>query len=247
MKKFAISIILTIVISGVQAQSPAGSSDRNKALQALQRAAIAYQQAKLLSFDVRYTYAREEKPAVIEDSLSGQYCLDGTRYWTKLANTESINDDNLQVTLFNEDSLLYVAKPTAANANPMSLLDSLMKNSNISFGYTETPQELVVTMSLPGAATWKKMVWYISRKTGYLNKMTSLVRSDQLYDASVRSQVTDAAAVYVVVETSYSHYATGAYTEKVFDVSQYVQKIGGQYVARAPYERYQVFLGSTGL
>lgn len=226
-----------------------------KATAALHRLADKYQQARLLSFDIQYRYAAEDKPGEYLDSLHGQYKMHGNRYWSVLDKTESVYDGQLLVMLFNEDSIVYLAKSGGVlSGSPPpggpggALIDTfLLRNKGSRCTYTATPGEELITLSFPGTGPYKQITWQVNRKTGYLDKMTSLVRSDQLYDPSVREQVTEAASAYVVVETLYSNYRQGTYEESIFNHGRYAKKEGDTWVTVAPYEKYKVFLGSTGL
>jgi hypothetical protein len=241
-------ILILITMMGMMTYVSAQVGEQVRALGALRQLQLVYQQAKLLSFDVRYTYAKEEAPVEILDSLDGQYRLHGSRYWGLLGNTESVYDDQLLLLLFKEDSLLYLARPKGAGAGPVAMVDSLLlQQPGSRFGYAETASELLVSLVLPETSPYKKMTWHIDRRTGYLNRTSSLVRSDQLYEAAVRSSIPEAAAEYVVVETVYSHYRNGGFPESIFDLDRYLKKEGTEYVAQGAYAGYKVFLGSTGL
>jgi hypothetical protein len=245
--------VVTLCLVGLPFRGQAQEEATIKATAAMHRLAEKYQQARLLSFDVLYRYAAEGKPGEYLDSLRGQCKVHGNRYWSALDNTESVYDGQLLVMLFKEDSIIYLAKPVAAatpgsNASPVAMIDTfLLRNNGSQYTYTATPGEELITLSLPGTGPYKQITWQVNRKTGYLDKMTSLVRSDQLYDPTVRAQVTDAASTYVVVETLYSNYRQGAFDESIFDLGKYVKKEGGTWITVAPYEKYKVFLGSTGL
>lgn len=228
----------------------AQDDSRQKAWQALRSLSQVYQQPKMLSFDILYTYSKEDKPGQPLDSLYGQYKLDGTKYWSMMDQTEAAFDNTLLVMLFKEDNIMYLARPTAiqATANPVSMLDSFMaKNPNAGFAYNESREEKVIELTMANGGPYKKVTYHISKKTGYLNRMTSLVRSDQLYDASVRNLVAGAATVYAVVETFYTNYKQGTFDETVFNLGRYFKKEGEEYITVAPYSSYKVFLGSTGM
>jgi hypothetical protein len=228
---------------GVQAQENAVE----KAMHTLRQMTTRYQQAKYLSFDVVYRYATEEKPAVYLDSLKGQYKLHGSRYWSLLDNRESMFDDNLLLMRFEEDSLMYIAAPRNSSGAPAMLDTMLFANKEAKYDYAETPSEQVITMTFNGQAPCRRIAWHIDRATGYLTKMVSLVRAEQLYDPSVRSLISEAAASCVMVETIYANYRQGAFTDNVFDMRKYIKKEGQEYVTVAPYEKYKVFIGTPGL
>jgi hypothetical protein len=221
-----------------------------KALQAMRKLVEGFQRSKLLSFDILYRYAAEDKPGEFLDSMRGQCKLHGNRYWSNLDNTESVYDAHLLLMLFKDDSIMYLAKPAVSPSPgaPGAMPDTfLLNNKSIQYSYQETPAEQLITLSFEATAPCKRVTWHISRKTGYPVKMTSLVRTDQLYDPSVRSLVDNAAASWVIVETMYSNYRQGEYDETVFNLGKYIKKEGQEYVTVAPYEGYKVCLGSTGL
>ncbi len=233
-------------------QTPA--DDAGKAMQAIRSMAAKYQQAQYLSFDILYRYAAESKPGEYLDSLKGQYKLHGNRYWNILDNRESVYDTRLLLMRFEEDSIIYLAKPGEGAAQSgtgnigLAMLDTMLfNNKEAQYAWKETNAEQVITLSLAGPVACRQMTWHIDRTTGFLTKMVSIVRSEQLYDPSVRSQIADAATSYVIVETLYSNYRQGTFNDNVFDLGKYIKKEGQDYVTVAPYERYKVFLGTPGL
>jgi hypothetical protein len=258
MKSITVNILITVMslaaISSLPFRSWGQADDAGKALQAIRSLAAKYQQAQYLSFDIVYRYAAENKPGVYLDSLRGQYKLHGNRYWSILDNRESIYDTRLLLMRFEEDSIIYLAKPgtgakqAGAGNVGLAMLDTVLFNTkDAQYAWAETNTEQLVTVSFIGPVACRRMTWHIDRATGLLTKMVSLVRSEQLYDPSVRSQITEAATSYVIVETLYSNYRQGAFTDKVFDLGKYIKKEGQDYVTVAPYERYKVFIGTPGL
>jgi hypothetical protein len=254
-------IFLTlIVVSGIpfkgRGQGQAREEIAVKAIGILHKLATKYQQAQYLGFDVLYRYAAEGTPGTYLDTLRGQYKLQGSRFWSILDNRVSICDDHLMLIVFNEDSLIYLVRPPVASttqgqggsANPMAIPDSLLlRDKNTGYQYETTPAEELVSMTFKENVPCKKITWHIDRKTGYLTKVISIMRSDQLYDPTVRPLVTDAATSWVIVETLYDNYRQGAFDDSVFDLGKYIKKEGQEYVTVAPYESYKVFLGSSGL
>ena len=241
---------LCAAASVAQAPTPARSETEQRAIHALRRLTTAYQQPAYLGFDVLYRYAEEARPQKYLDSLRGQYKVHGGQFWSMLDSQETVSNSQLVLTVYREDQLLILSKATAGGppASPLAMLDSfLVSNSANSYSYNNTPTEEVVSVQLPAGSPCKKMTWYIDRKTGYLRRMESLMRSDQLYEPAAQPLVTDAASVYVVVETLYQNYQTGQFGDEVFDLGKYYRKEGNEYIAQAPFEGYKVFLSSTGL
>ena len=253
MRRIAFYLLMVVmVVAGLSSRSWA-QAPVSQALQAMRRVAATYQQARFLSFDVLYRYAAEDKRNEYLDSLKGQYKVHGSRYWSVLDNRESVYDTRLLLLLFQEDSLIYLARPASATGqeaalNPLAMPDTFLLNQkNMDCSYTVSPQEELIGMHFTGNGPCREVTWHVDRKSGYLTKMVSIMRADQLYDPSVRSLVTDAASAYVIVETLYTNYRQGTFDESVFDLGRYIKKEGKGYVTVAPYERYKVFVGTPGL
>lgn len=249
MKKIIYSVSL-LLLSLVAIPALAQTESELLSKVAMQRFKITFLTNDYLSFDVQYRYANEASPQQYLDSLSGQFKIHGSKYWSVLDGQETVFDSLLMLAVFPEDRMLFLSRPAtgAVQGNPLDLLDSfLIRYTATSYEYRTTPAEEVVTVHLPAGSRCKKITWYIDRTTGYLNRTESLMRSDQLYDPSVQALVTDAASVYVVVETLYRNYRKGGFDDTVFDLGRYFRKEGNNYIALAPYEGYTVFKGSTGL
>lgn len=252
MKKLLFLIL--IVISFLPFRGRGQNESAAKAIHSLHKLAENYKHTQFLAYDVLYRYAAEAKPGEYLDSLRGQFKIQGNRYWSVLDNRVSVFDAQLLLMVFNEDSLIYLAKPrtdtpgSQSPANPVAMLDSfLLQAGNSAYTYTTTAGEELVSMSFAPKALYKKVTWHIDRKTGYLNKMVSVMQSGQLYDPSVRSLVEDAATSWVIVETLFTNYRQQPFDQTVFDLRKYIKKEGQEYVTVAPYEKYKVFLGSSGL
>lgn len=247
MKK--ILFLTLIVLSVLPFRGQAQATGTSKGLQALHKLAARYQQPQFLSFDVLFRYATETQPTNYLDSLSGQYKLHGNQFWSMLDGQLSVCDTKLQLMVFEEDSLLMLTRPgSSPGVSPVSMLDSFLLNQKeATCQYTATATEEIIEVSFPATGMYRKISWYIDTRTGYLNKMVSVMTADQLYDPSVRSLVSGGNNAWVIVETLYSHYRQAAFDEVVFDLGRYIKKEGESYTPVAPYEKYKVFLGSSGL
>ena len=233
---------------------------KQEAWAAIQKLTDVYAKATRLSFDVTYRYAAEEAPLTWLDSLSGRFKLNGSQYWYDLNNTESICTGGYLIFLFKEDQVMYLAKPATAageklpatNAamavmNAANQFENVLKNdSAIRCSIKEINNQKRITIEFANPATYKKIEYYINTKTGYLEKMINVVRSDQLYDASVQHLV-DAEQSYAIVEAVYSNYRPGNVDDSLFDVNRYFKKEGDDYITMAPYDTYKIFLGTPNL
>jgi hypothetical protein len=253
--KRVIVIVVTMMLagSGLQAQD----AETQQALAVLKTMSVNYQQASHLAFDVVYRYAAENAPSVYLDSVEGHFKMNGTRYWYMLDSTESINTSDYVIMLFKQDKMMYLAKPSSgsavsgnivtAAANPVSNLENYFTNNkNISCRVLDAGLQQIVTIEFIVPEVYKSVEYHINKKTGYLVKMVSRVRAEQLYDASVRAQI-EGGVTWAIVETVYSNHRRNDFDDSVFDSARYFKKEGSEYVTVGPYGEYKVFLGSAGL
>lgn len=208
-----------------------------------------YRNAGNLSFDVTYKYAAEGEPGRWLDSLSGNFKMNNSSYWYRLDSTEAMGTRDYALILFREDRVMYLSRPNSQtrSANPLTQFDSLvLKDNKVKAGLTEDGNQELVTLEFQPGLVYKRITYYIDRKTYFLTRMISMVRSDQLYEKSVRSMMkgTDS---YVIMETDYNNYQRGGFPEGELDTGRYFKKEGGEYVTLPPYDSYKILLASSNL
>lgn len=268
--------LMIIFFIGCMQAAPAQHDKKQEAWAAIQKLADVYGKATRLSFNVTYRYAAEEAPGTWLDSLNGRFKLNGNQYWYDINNTESICAGGYLILLFKEDQVMYLAKPAepaplniaggptsslktvAEEKLPMTnpamavmsaanQFEKVLKNdSTIRCSVKEINNQKRITIEFTVPATYKKIEYYINNKTGYLEKMINVVRSDQLYDASVQHLV-DAEQSYAIVEAVYSNYRPENVDDGLFNISRYFKKEGDDYITVAPFDMYKIFLGTPNL
>lgn len=251
--------LMIIFFIGCLQVAQAQYDKKQEAWAAIQKLTDVYGKASHLSFDVSYRYATEEAPDTWLDSLNGRFKLNGSQYWYDMNNTESICAGGYLILLFKEDQVMYLAKPAGASLNPSGVNPAsvvpgvvsqfenvLKKDTTIQCSIKEINNQKRITIEFTVPATYKKIEYYVNSKTGYLEKMINVVRSDQLYDASVQHLV-DAEQSYAIVETVYSNYRPENVDDSLFNISRYFKKEGDNYITVAPYNMYKIFLGTPNL
>lgn len=251
--------LMIIFFIGCLQVAQAQYDKKQEAWAAIQKLADVYARASRLSFDVTYRYAAEEAPRTWLDSLNGSFKLNGHQYWYDVNNTESICTGDYMVLLFKEDQVMYLAKPSDASLNASGAIpatvvpgaatqfESVLKNdTTIRCSIKEINDQKRITIEFTNPTTYKKIEYYINNKTGYLEKMINVVRSDQLYDASVQHLV-DSEQSYAIIEAVYANYRPGNVDDNLFDVNRYFKKEGNDYITVAPYDTYKIFLGTPNL
>jgi hypothetical protein len=231
---------------------------KQEAWAVLQKMAATYRQPASLNFHVLFRYAAEETPGVWLDSLDGRFTLNGQQYWYDINNTETICTGKYVILLFKEDQVMYLAKPAGegntpsagfatAVVSPAAQMENYLKNdSTIHWSLKDLPHHKKVTIEFSVPAVYKRIEYYINKQSGLLEKMINVVRSDQLYDASVRPAV-EASESYAIVETVYTGYKQVNIDSSVFNSERYFKKEGNEYITVAPYETYKIFLGTSNL
>ncbi|AXY74708.1 hypothetical protein D3H65_12255 [Paraflavitalea soli] len=253
MKKIILFILLVPTLSIAQSREDA----KEAAIRAIGQLVSTYRQLPQLSFAVNYRYAAADRPGVYLDSMEGRVIISGQQYWYSMAQTECVLNADYQIMIFKEDKLIYLARPNKDMAASMAMqamgpqalhaFDSLIRNGQgIHSTIWETNAEQIVQVDFTGHPTYKSLSWFISKETGLIGKMVTVMKAGQLYDASVRSQVDDK-DTYAIVETLYTAYQKGGVDENIFRSDRYFNRQGTAYQPSAQYSNYKIFLGSQGL
>lgn len=227
----------------------AQSSEKQRVIEVMRALSERYKSYKGLSFTIAYRYASEDQPAVYLDSLKGSFTMSGSRYHYIVDSTEFIGGNDLSMTLFKEDKIMYLTRTSKAlqSTNPLAMLDSfLTKNDNVDCELSETNATQSITMKFKPGMTVKRIEYRIDRASGLVTKMINVVQSKQLYDPSVRPLVKGASS-YAIVETDFLNYREENAGGSVPDLDRYFKKEGKEYVTVPPYEAYKIFLGTPDL
>jgi hypothetical protein len=205
-----------------------------------------------LRFDIAYYYADEASPNQNLDSLKGEFKFYKNKFWYKLDNTEAMSDSLNFVTVFGDDQLIYLAKPSKNNIsnNPLKQLDSLLaylENQHIHCSIQEGRYENRLTFEFDSVITCKRIVYVIDAKTNLIKQIDNTVRASELYDASAKPLLAKTEK-FVIVKAVISHYGVESVDPlSFFSTDKYYKKELGKYVGVAPFENYKIFLGTPNL
>jgi hypothetical protein len=222
---------------------------KDPCLQVMKEMVSHYQTSRYLSFNVTYRYSTQQNPGVYLDSLKGSYRLNGMDYWYSLDSTEVASYHGTCVLLFREDHLMYLTPADAhkKNVDFVTALDSLLSHlEGMKPVLSDGPLERKVTIAFNGQGAFKSIEYSIDRNSGFITRIRQVVKSDQLYDPSVRGKI-EGGVPYAIVDMDFTDYSSGAFDDKQLDTAQYFKKDGEQYVSVAPYDEYKIFLGAPNL
>lgn len=222
---------------------------RDSCLQVMKEMVDRYRVTRYLSFDVTYRYAAENNPDAYLDSLRGSYRMNGNDYWYSMDSTEVVSYHGTCVLLFKEDHIMYLVPPNSRKKNVDFLvaLDSLLLHlGGMSPALSEEGDLRKVLLTFGGRSVYKSIEYSIDKRTGYIVRIRQVVKSDQLYDPSVRKSI-EGDIPYAVIVMDFSDYRSGAFDDRQLDTAHYFRKEGQQYVSVAPYDEYKIFLGAPNL
>lgn len=236
------TVILFFLIAPALAQNQSGSS----AIGEINKLATTYKGLPYLSFNLNYYYSQQETPDKYIDSLKGSVKLHGNQCWYSLDSTEAVTTDEFAIALFKEDKIMYISKSPVSNqiTNPITMLDSLQsKSKDISFSVREIADKKIVFIDFNEGMVFKKIEYYIDNKTGLLSKVKMLVRSNQLYDPSLKGLINDNNS-YSNIDVFYTNYNKSPIDDQVFNTSRYFKRNGKEFLPIAPYDSFKIFVGS---
>ncbi len=209
--------------------------------------------AHALAFDVHYTYASELHPDAVLDSLHGRLEMSGNYYHYWLDSMETMVNANYSVTLFRNDKLMYLAKPSAAMAgvDPLMQLRVVLQRSGISScAVTQQGALKVLRIDFGPQSSYKGMEMGIEKKTGYVTYMRYIMKTAMLMGAGGEAQVAKANAEYgeyAIVQTTFDHYKQLPANNAVFDENAFFYKEGDAFKTTPAYSEYRIFKGSPNL
>jgi hypothetical protein len=246
--KHLMAFCLLFILS-VQAYSQARSEGKEACLQAMKEMVNHYRESQYLSFDIVYRYSGQQTPDVYQDSLKGYYRLNGNDYWYSLDSTEVASYQGTSVLLFKEDRIMYLTPGSEQkkNVNFLAALDSLLSHlDGMEAVLSEGAGGKKIVLSFSDKSPCKSIEYMLDRNSGYLTRIRQVIKSDQLYDPSVRNRM-EGNVPYAIVDMDFSNYRSGAFDDRQLNTAQYFKKEGQQYVSVAPYEEYKIFLGAPNL
>lgn len=218
----------------------------------LKQMRAGYDSIANLSFDVAYTYSKQNTPAEVLDSLSGRMQVSNHRYHWNISNTEMIANDKYVVMLFKEDKLMYITKPaqqTINNLDPFARFDSslfLMKGLQCS---VEKKKNIVnISLHFPDSSSYKQIGLSIDQKTGFMISTLFIIKPEALKQfGDFDSEDLKGGNSCVRIEARYFNYSKEIIEDTVFSEDSYFKKTGTAFTTAEPYNDFKIFIGSPNL
>ncbi|HTB51798.1 MAG TPA: hypothetical protein VK718_03410 [Ferruginibacter sp.] len=242
--RVSLIIILLMFPFIVQAQA-----NKDSAINLFRETSNKYNGMHYLSFRMDYSYRNDANPKVLLDSLMGEVMVNGDNCHIILGNTETIRNNDYNIMLFKEDTLMYISKPKIITLNPITILNNLitqLSNEDVSLVIKRSLG--IITINFPIGNDYKKIEFFINLKSGYLIKVRYIVKATQLINEEDRPLADkDIQNEWAIVECNYDNYKVGAFNDSEFDVKKYFIKDGKEYKPTEAYKQYKIFIASPGL
>lgn len=247
-QRYFIQLFCFVVAWCAAMNASSQTGERSDAVKALQQLTSRYTGADHLSFDITYKYAPEQLPHTYLDSLKGHFKMHGPAFRYVLDSTEGIVNGNYAIMLFREDKIMYLTRASGGmeNGSPLALPDSLwMNNPGISYQLSELKTEKKIVVHLKPGGAYKRIEYYIDKRSGFINRIVTVLKSSQLYDAAVSAVVEEGG--FGILTVSFSNYKEKSFDGAEFDSARYFRKEGNEFVATDAYQAYKIFLGNPNL
>jgi hypothetical protein len=126
--------ILSLVCTATQAQVSAQDSVSFKAFQEIITSLNKVYSAGPVSFTATYIHERSDSSGIRTDTMIAQYKINGNKYWLLLDGVEQVQDDTLNVSIYNTDSSIYInpSLPMHSKVLSIDMFDELFTQMQVS-------------------------------------------------------------------------------------------------------------------
>lgn len=212
----------------------------------------AYKKAAYLSFDMRYTYAFENEPSVVEDSSLGNFRISGSRYWGTIDSAEFMQNDSFAIVVYRPGKLIHVSRPR--NVYPQltgfASLDSFVGKEGYTYSFTTKGESTTLALTFTDQSSpYKRFSLTYSPVTYQVKEMAFVIKEEYLSgEGSVGyGAAEETSGKYMLVKAAYDNYSSTAFDSTVFDVGNYFSNKEGLYVPAPQFNAYEIFLSSPDI
>jgi len=198
-----------------------------------------------ISFNVNYYYQQKDSSSYSNDSLSGQYKINGENFYAKLDSTEIVQNTNYNVSVSHNAKTIVINKPQVISAGifQLDLFDTLFNRmyvSDIQILDTGSMRKLNIL--------FKEFSPYSHYEVGY-NPSTRMI---SWVSYRVRKGIPSSSALiampvmyspddYIDIRVKFTNLQLQSFTDSVFDITSYVVQSNGVFAPSATYAGYDIF------
>ncbi|MGN8038219.1 hypothetical protein ACTJJ0_24230 [Chitinophaga sp. 22321] len=218
----------------------------DKAVEMLEKASKAYDSGQV-SFLINYTYANEQAPTVLLDSLSGEVMMSGRNYFSRMRNTTFLMNQHYSVAVFNDDKLIHVSRPVnrdSIGVTPMQMVSGAIRQAGIKSCAVSSKGDTARIRFTFSAATYKYMEIQLDTRNWRIHQLQFVVKSDA---APGEGESYNTNTGYALVKASFHHYSNKEIDPVVFDERQFFSRTATSLIPATAYQDYEVFIASPNL
>lgn len=188
-----------------------------------------------ISFTMKYLYSKESKPAQYLDSLTCLFKTKNGWCYSKIANTEVVQDDSVCVTIYLLEKLIMVGNKVKERTNNLLLdsWDSSFVSNNIDTAYTGTTGNektmhfrFKQTSPFYNCSMVYDKISFLPKRFSYIMKSSKVPEKDK----SDRDGV--------VITVLFRNYKKGQISDDFFSTGKYVQVVNGSAQLQPQYKQY---------
>jgi hypothetical protein len=188
---------------------------------------------------VIYLYSTQSSPSTYVDSLNGQYKSFGQNHYTKIGNTETIQNDSMALVVYNDDKLIMGGAIASSPRKDRGLFLSAMDSDFVAHNAG------VMTISRTGGL--KTMEFRFNDSSQYYN--CRLIYDAETYvpksirymlRKSIKSGVAIPTTESGLITIEFSGYSSAPFDRSVLNVNKYVRVTeAGKGTLQPAYSNYQ--------
>lgn len=201
------------------------------------RISETYRRLPDLSFNLLFTYTSSDS-ATGAEVMAGSYKIHNKKYLAVVEQTEVLQGNNYNISLFNDDSIIIVTyKKDYPEVMQMPLMDSLFRARNVDSVSVEetggTLRKLQIFFRPESRYTGLEINY--DRKTYLINSMVYYIKETYEADGEMVNGTGK-------MEILFSDYSTAPVSDSFFNEQKYVYEEGGQLLLQPAYEGFHLMV-----
>ncbi|WP_120519328.1 hypothetical protein [Chitinophaga barathri] len=204
---------------------------------------------KELAVDMRYTYADENRPQAVLDSLKGnmEVTKAGSRY--EMANVLCVSNSRYVIVMFRDDKLMYLSKAfPMAPVDPFQQVRAMISQGSVkSFSTEILPDAKKLLMSFDEQAPCKKIEMETDLEKGYVKSIRYVIRTEMIKGGLGELSSEEGFGEYAVVTVYFEKYRKPDGDTVRFDEHSFFYREGDEIKTTPAYSDYTIFKASTNL
>src|SRR5450432_2169604 len=192
-----------------------------------------------MSCNMSFLYSSESKPTAFIDSLKGIYKVNGSDRYLKIANAETVQNDSITLSIYNDDKVLMVTKPSQNMSGGQNLMVGNMDSAFVvrnAKSVTITQKNGLKTMSF----VFSDSSQFYDCQLVYDSKTYIPVSLSYILKTSKSHESFKPPADGALITIRYSGYSNASFDTSILKVNHYVVIANGGVSSKPGYSGYNL-------